>query len=246
MGQRPLVIAGDAAHLMPPFAGEGICAGLRDAAALGWRLDAILNRTLPKDGLHSYERERIADAQHYIQFSQDLGDIICITDEAAAASRDTRMFAELASRKYEPITGDLVKLGDGIWCTSAGELSPKGVVKYGETIDRFDQAVGQGWIVLAIKQATDELLTQKQLYKLALLSGSVLSVGATGRNVTTKDYTYVTWLAETGAGLAIIRPDFYVAATAKTPKNLRVRFDRIMSLLGILNLGSIGANIAKT
>ena len=230
------MIAGDAAHLMPPFAGEGMCAGLRDAVALGWRIDAILSGTLPQDVLQSYETERIAHAQHYIQFSQDLGDIICITDEAAAASRDTRMIAELASRHFEPITGDLVKLGHGIWCadnTGAGELSPQGVVQYGEKIDRFDQAVGQGWIVLAIEQSTDELLTQKQLDKLASLSGSVVSVGASGCDVITKDDTYATWMAEIGAGLAIIRPDFYVAATAKTPKNLRARFDQIMSLLGI-------------
>ena len=230
------MIAGDAAHLMPPFAGEGMCAGLRDAVALGWRLGAILNGTLPQTVLQSYESERIAHAQHYIQFSQDLGDIICLVDEGAAASRDSRMMSDLAARNYEPISGDLVKLGNGIWCADsigAGELSPQGVVKYGETIDRFDQAVGQGWIVLAIEQATDELLTQKQLDKLALLSGSLLSVGASGCDVTTKDDTYINWMAATGAGLAIIRPDFYVAATAKTPKILRERFDEIMRFLCI-------------
>ncbi|MCH2077985.1 MAG: bifunctional 3-(3-hydroxy-phenyl)propionate/3-hydroxycinnamic acid hydroxylase [Rhodobacteraceae bacterium] len=155
------LIAGDAAHLMPPFAGEGMCAGLRDATALAWRLGGLLDGYFSDQVLDSYESERKEHAKHYIQFSQDLGDIICIADEAKAAERDARMIADLEARGGAPITGDLVELGEGAWIKSptAGELSPQGVVRFEGREDRFDQAVGHGWFILSLKGSADGLLT---------------------------------------------------------------------------------------
>jgi len=175
------MIAGDAAHLMPPFAGEGMCAGLRDAVALSWRLLGILDGKLSRDVLDSYESERIEHAKHYIQFSRDLGDIICIADPDKAAERDARMMADLAARNHEPITGDLVKLGPGIWCedtASAGELSPQGLVQFDGRTDRFDQAVGQGWMILSLGSPTNSLPNGPQMEVFKQLGGRVFSVGA--------------------------------------------------------------------
>jgi 3-(3-hydroxy-phenyl)propionate hydroxylase len=100
-------------------------------------------------------------------------------------------------------------------------------------MDRFDQAVGQGWFILAIERTTDALLTHSQYAKLEMLKGLVLSVGMSGFDVTTKDNTYIDWAKKTEAGFAIIRPDFYVAAMAKTQEELRTRFDEILKRLGM-------------
>lgn len=229
------MIAGDAAHLMPPFAGEGMCAGLRDAVALSWRLSAILDGKLGIDVLHSYESERIEHAKHYIQFSRDLGDIICIADADKAAARDARMIADLAARDHAPITGDLVKLGAGIWCentATAGALSPQGIVFYDGHQGRFDQVVGQGWMVLAIERSAKGLLSESQSARLAALGGRVLSLGQNGYDVTTCDDSYRDWMRAAEAHYAIIRPDFYVAATASTPDELSNCLDTLVSRLG--------------
>lgn len=68
-------LAGDAAHQMPPFMGQGLCAGLRDAANLAWKLAATLNGADPAF-LDSYETERAPNVRAFIDLSVALGRLI--------------------------------------------------------------------------------------------------------------------------------------------------------------------------
>ena len=232
------MIAGDAAHLMPPFAGEGMCAGFRDAVALGWRLNAIVEGKLNDAVLDSYVSERIHHAKHYIDFSQELGNIICITDESEAAERDEKMMAELAARNHEPITGDLVHLGSGVWCddtAAAGELSTQGVVEANGKRGLFDQIIGQGWMVVGLDKDPALALTSAQLDALLFLEGKTITVVAASNAETGDaidvDGTYAQWLSSIDANYFIIRPDFYIAATAKSEADLSRRLDEVIGNL---------------
>ena len=230
------MIAGDAAHLMPPFAGEGMCAGLRDAVALGWRLNGILQGHLSDAALDSYESERKPHAKHYIDFSQQLGDIICITDPEQADQRDKAMIADLIARDYAPITGDHVKLGPGLWCENtpgSGEISAQGCVGYGGKQGRFDQVVGQGWFILCANTDTKTLLSDPQIELFRNLDGRILSVGPAGAGFDIDDIEgfYKNWMAELAVQYVIIRPDFYVAASAQTSAQLHRCFNYLMAAL---------------
>jgi len=230
------MIAGDAAHLMPPFAGEGMCAGFRDAVALSWRLNAIIEGKLDDVVLDSYESERIHHAKHYIDFSQQLGNIICITDPQEAAERDRSMKAELAKRNHEPITGDLVHLGSGVWCEDsigAGELSTQGIVEVNGERDRFDQAVGQGWMIVGLNVDPAAALREQQRERLHFLDGKTVQIGSIGTDCDAIDVqgTYAKWLASIEANYFILRPDFYIAATAKSADEISHRFDQVLSKL---------------
>ncbi|NKB53067.1 MAG: bifunctional 3-(3-hydroxy-phenyl)propionate/3-hydroxycinnamic acid hydroxylase [Rhizobiaceae bacterium] len=83
-----LFLAGDAAHQMPPFMGQGMCAGIRDAANLAWKLAAHIKHGANQKLLDSYASERRSHAEQYVQMSMRLGGLINAskTQEALAAA----------------------------------------------------------------------------------------------------------------------------------------------------------------
>jgi 3-(3-hydroxy-phenyl)propionate hydroxylase len=69
-------LAGDAAHLMPPWAGAGMQTGMRDAHDLGWKLARVIKGELPASWLDTYEQERRPDAAFYTNLAVELGQVI--------------------------------------------------------------------------------------------------------------------------------------------------------------------------
>ena len=240
------VIGGDAAHLMPPFAGEGMCAGVRDAVAMAWRLNGILEGRFGMDVLDSYTSERIEHAKHYINFSQELGQIICIADETVAADRDARMIADLAARGGTPVPTDICQLGHGAWCEDsahAGELSVQGIVEAEGKRDRFDQIVGQGWVLLGLDADPLAALTEPQRRQFAHLDGVSVRLAPAGDagDVVDVEGTMGVWLDRIGACYVLIRPDFYVALTADSPETLQARFAKVMAALHLSQPKAVAA-----
>ena len=74
--QGRIMLAGDAAHLTPPFAGQGMNSGLRDAHNLGWKLAEALVAADPDALLDSYEAERKPHAQSMIDLALRMGRVM--------------------------------------------------------------------------------------------------------------------------------------------------------------------------
>jgi 3-(3-hydroxy-phenyl)propionate hydroxylase len=77
-------LVGDAAHITPPFAGQGLVAGLRDVANLGWKLAEVLQGRASPRMLDSYDQERRPHARKIINLARFLGSLVMPNNSAKA------------------------------------------------------------------------------------------------------------------------------------------------------------------
>lgn len=140
-------LAGDAAHQTPPFAGQGMCSGLRDAANLAWKLDLVLKGRASDALLDTYQTEREPHVRQVIELAIAMGRVVCERDPEKAAERDRTMLAARAAQPDDAATPPQPGLAAGFLHPSprAGDLAPQPRDASG---GRRDAALGAGFCLL--------------------------------------------------------------------------------------------------
>jgi len=232
-----VLLAGDAAHVMPPFMGQGMCAGIRDAWNLSWKLDAVLRGQAGDELLDSYTAERKPHVTAVIDGAIYLGRIICVPDPVEAAERD-RAFKTGTAEPLPPFphlsAGLLAKGPDGAPAPMAGLLSPHGVVRWRTHEGRWDDVVGLGFCVVARNAEPTDLLRPDQLRALDAIGAHVVSLtsGRGGdRRVVDVEGKYSAFLKAHGAVGMIVRPDFYVFGGVPEIGDLAALVDELLATL---------------
>lgn len=205
---RRAFLAGDAAHQMPPFLGQGMCSGMRDAANLAWKLKLVLRGAAGDSMLASYQSERDPHVRALINIAIALGHIICTQDADAAAARD----ADFLSRaEREPAPPDMPGIGPGVLQASAvaGKLGLQADIRDGDGNRKLlDDVVGAGFVLLSRAAPTPLSATARRLC--AELDCHLVSVDAT----VDIDGAYGQWFDRCGCDAILVRPDHVVFGTA--------------------------------
>jgi 3-(3-hydroxy-phenyl)propionate hydroxylase len=200
-----VLLAGDSAHQMPPFAGQGLCSGLRDAANLAWKLEAILAGRAGEDLLDSYQAERDPHVRALIRLAISMGRVVCTLDREAAAARDAGMIAARASgasllppARPAPFADGCILKGSA----GAGELFPQPTCGADPARLRMDDVLGEGaWLI-----ARRQIVAWPPGVRSADLSQPALAPFRAQLDA---------WLAEKGAAAVMVRPDRYVFGTGE-------------------------------
>jgi 3-(3-hydroxy-phenyl)propionate hydroxylase len=230
---RRVFLVGDAAHLSPPFAGQGLSAGLGDAHNLAWKIAAVVNGSANSALLNTYERERRPHVMRLIAVAVLLGLAIQTRRPRSAVARDAVLAALLkvpgvrswaAGGGWKPRTryrSGFVR--DTRWRGSlTGGLLPQPEVALpGSRPVALDEVLGPRFALVGFETDPAAALAPESRAIVHALSVTVLQIRSRPAPVAATDGVTVVhdkdgvlqeWFARAGANLALVRPDRHVYA----------------------------------
>jgi 3-(3-hydroxy-phenyl)propionate hydroxylase len=248
--QGGIFLLGDCAHQMPPFLGQGMCAGIRDAANLIWKLLLVEKAGVSPALLRSYQEERKVHVKNVVAQAKDLGLIIGELDLEAAKKRDARLRAERARSGGDPLRHRLIPpLAEGlIDCDergqprgAAGSLFPQPTVKTSDgRIALLDDVLPPVFLVVSRTIDAQSGLSERDLSMLRRVGALRVVLRSRGNpdsaqdgvvTLVAQDGLYEQWLDETGTAVAVVRPDRYVYGAGRTNQDLARLVDKLSGAL---------------
>ena len=227
--QGPVFLMGDAAHQTPPFMGQGLCAGVRDALNLAWKLAAVLRGQAGDTLLDSYEAERKPHFRTIVALTKELGRIIGELDPAAARQRDATLRAEMAAGRAQTVRNDLIPdFVDGLVDRDetgaprrpAGSPFIQPHVWAGDTPRLLDDVAPPGFLLVTAGAGPQHWAGP------AGWPGARIAIGepepALDGVLLLRETAglFAGWMARHGAGAVIVRPDRCVFGTARDAAGL--------------------------
>jgi 3-(3-hydroxy-phenyl)propionate hydroxylase len=219
---RNVFILGDAAHLTPPFVGQGMAAGLRDAMNLTWKLAGVLRGSLPEAVLDTYRQERKPHARTMIYVAISVGWAM------TAGGRLGDLFRRALLPLIHHLPGTRAA-ADGVTpalhksalvIKSGGRRGPAGALCPNPVLDsgiRLDDVIAKRFSLITSSPLSDE-----QRDEMARRGAVVVS--------TPPGSQLDCWLQKAGVSAAIVRPD---GAVMRAGRDVDALCDAMPSLHGI-------------
>jgi 2-polyprenyl-6-methoxyphenol hydroxylase-like FAD-dependent oxidoreductase len=227
-------LAGDAAHVMPPFMGEGMCTGIRDANNLAWKLDLVLRGLASPDVLQTYAPERLPYVHQAVHVSVEMGRVSCVLDPMAAAGRDAAMRSGQAPPPPPPPPMSSPLIANDPDDLLAGRLSVQGnfALADGEAC-RGDDLVGSGFTLITSSGDPRAEADPQLLAWFASIGGTIATLDPVVEgHLTDIDGTFTGWLQAHNATGLITRPDQYVFGSTSESRPAESLLGHLRTALG--------------
>ena len=243
-------LMGDAAHQMPPFLGQGLCAGIRDAINLVWKIDAVERLGASPQLLDTYGVERKPHVRTIVSHAKAFGLIIGELDEAAARERDSRLLEAMAAGMAETVRQKFIPGLKGGLIDMDAKSQPRGgagtlfVQPWVQTgsgpFRRLDDLVTPGFLLVSASgesldwldvESTEKWQRVKGQQVLVQSDSSLRSNTVSALLVTERDGVFRRWIDELDTVVVLVRPDHYVYGSAKNAAELKRVVDALYQSL---------------
>ena len=243
--QGRVFLLGDACHQTPPFLGQGLCAGIRDAANLAWKLAMVLQDGASPALLDSYEQERKPHVRSTVATAKALGLVIGELDPDAARKRDEIMRAQLARGEMETVRQRLIpNLENGLIdrhpaAQGAGTLFVQPRVRRVTPTEAtgepqlLENLLPFRFLIVTVNAQAQAWLTDESLALWCRLRGERIVIGQAGlgyardafstgnvRRFEETETLYTDWMSQMGCAAVVVRPDRYVFGAASDARAL--------------------------
>jgi 3-(3-hydroxy-phenyl)propionate hydroxylase len=231
-------LAGDAAHLMPPFAGQGMNGGMKDAANLAWKLSAVLRGQAVPEILATYQSERAPIVTKMVDVSRRLGSVIMPTGRLRAAARDLLFSClNLSGRFRQFIRRGSVVPPPTIFRSALTENGRDALLRQMMRQPTVSTAQGQlpldrllschQWLLLGVGTDPAAMLSKRDATILDALDARFICVNgraASPRTVSVRcdDPDFLDWVKQHRMQGVLVRPDHFIAARLDARRNLKI------------------------
>lgn len=230
--QGRVFLAGDAAHMQPPFLGQGMCQGIRDVSNLSWKLASVLKGEVRGEAaealLDSYGIERKAHVRELTSRIKGVGAVICERDVEKARARDARLLDECGGVVRDTPRQDILPvLTTGLLSSASGSArgslfpQPWLVDATGARV-RMDSVAGNGWRLVLAPGA--EVPVSREVPHLTVVSMT---------SADDQDGVAAAWFQRHECVAALVRPDNYVYGSATAEADVLPLCEEASAVLGV-------------